>query len=227
MSMSGAAAQVSSPPETVGVRLPQDIGLLRQRIDRLRAAGRGQRVIVGIVGEPGAGKSTLAAELLQVTDEAVLVPMDGLHLANTELARLGRRDRKGAPDTFDADGFVQLVRRLRHQVEDVVYAPDFRRDLDEAVAGAIAVPRACPVVILEGNYLLLDDSPWNEVCDMLDESWYILVDDDVRLDRLTERHRSYGLPPDHAHDWARVQDEANARLIRRTRDRATLVVALS
>jgi pantothenate kinase len=106
------------------------------------AAGPG-RAVLGLTGPPGAGKSTLAAALVEALgDRAVLVPMDGFHLADTELARLGRSDRKGAPDTFDAAGYVQLLRRLLERTDDVVYAPVFRRELELAEAGALPVARS-------------------------------------------------------------------------------------
>src|SRR5882724_4386889 len=128
--------------------------------DIRRVAAGGQRLIVGIVGAPGAGKSTLAGQLDALFgDDAVLVPMDGFHLSNRVLADLGRERRKGAPDTFDTCGYVALLRRLRQQTDDVVYAPTFRRDLEEPVAAGVAVSRQTPIVITEGNYLLLDTPP--------------------------------------------------------------------
>lgn len=223
-----AAISPYSGHEVLEMCFPHDIGLLRTHIDRCRAHASGQRIMIGVVGEPGAGKSTLAAEIVRVMDgEAVLVPMDGFHLSNRVLDQLDRRDHKGAPDTFDRHGFVHLVRRLRQQTEDVVYAPEFLREFDEAIAGAIAVPRSTPVVIIEGNYLLFDESPWDEVSACLDSVWYIDLDHDVRLARLTERHKAYGRPSQDAWTWASVQDEDNARLIRPTRDRAHLVILAS
>ena len=143
-------------------------------------ASRGQRTLLGLVGAPGAGKSTLADVLLHhLGSRAQGVPMDGFHLANRELDRLGRRQRKGAPDTFDSAGFAALLRRLRQQDADtgeVVYAPAFTRDLDEPVAGAIPIFSDTPLVIVEGNYLLLEDGHWQSVATLLDEVWYVDVD---------------------------------------------------
>ena len=99
--------------------------------------------------------------------------MDGFHLAQEELVRLGRRDRMGAPDTFDAAGYVALLRRLRAGGEEVVYAPAFRREIEEPIAGAIAVPPTVPLVVTEGNYLLLDGAGWTGVRALLDEAWYV------------------------------------------------------
>src|SRR4051812_9561838 len=142
-------------------------------IARARAlAARGGRRILGIAGPPGGGKSTVArAVVAALGDAARLVPMDGFHLAQAELVRLGRRDRMGAPDTFDAAGYAALLRRLRSG-EPVVYAPEFRREIEEPIAGAIAVPREIPLVVTEGNYLLL----WPEIYPLLDETWYVETD---------------------------------------------------
>jgi pantothenate kinase len=191
-------------------------------------ATRDRRAFLGICGAPGAGKSTLAAELVaRIGASAVLVPMDGFHLANRELERLGRRDRKGAPDTFDADGFVDLLRRLRDQEDEIVYAPVFRREIEEPIAGAIPVEPGVALAITEGNYLLLESGPWSSVQPLLDECWYIEGPEDKRLRRLIARHVEFGKSPDEAHAWVHRSDEANARLIEATRDRADLVVRWS
>ena len=153
--------------------------------------------------------------------------MDGLHLADVELARLGlAADRKGAADTFDAFGYVALLRRLRAaEPGEVVYAPAFERTMEQPVAGSIAIDPSVPLVVTEGNYLLLPDAPWDRVRPLLDEAWYIeAADDEVRLKRLIERHVAFGKTPEAAGRWARGSDEVNARLIARSRDRADLIV---
>ena len=186
---------------------------------------RNGRTLLGLVGAPGAGKSTLAAALLaEFADVAQVVPMDGFHLANVELERLGRRDRKGAPDTFDSAGYVALLRRLLVQADDeVVYAPEFRREIEEPIANAIPIHARTQLVITEGNYLLLDDGPWAHVAGLLDEVWYVDVDDEVRLHRLTRRHEQFGRSAEEAAAWVAGTDEPNARLIEASRARASFV----
>ncbi|MDB5877956.1 MAG: putative kinase [Variovorax sp.] len=198
----------------------------RRRIDALLADGR--RKLLGLVGAPGAGKSTLAAALLAALGErAQVVPMDGFHLANVELQRLGRTDRKGAPDTFDSAGYVALLQRLRTQGDDdIVYAPEFRREIEEPVAGAIAVLPATQLVITEGNYLLHDGGAWAGVAGLLDEIWYVDVNEALREARLVRRHRQFGRSEEAALAWVEQTDAPNARLIAATRVRAHHVLTL-
>ena len=186
---------------------------------------RSGRALLGLVGPPGSGKSTLAAALqAEFATVAQVVPMDGFHLANVELERLGRRARKGAPDTFDSAGYVALLRRLLAQGDDeVVYAPEFRREIEEPIANAIPVFARTQLVITEGNYLLLEDGPWAEVKGLLDEIWYVDVDDALRVDRLTQRHVQFGRDADEAAAWVADTDEPNARLIEASRARASFV----
>jgi pantothenate kinase len=194
------------------------------RVRALLADGR--RKLIGLVGAPGAGKSTLATALQQAfADRSIVVPMDGYHLSNVELRRLGRADRKGAPDTFDAAGYAALLRRLREQTGDeIVYAPEFRREIEEPIAGAIPVLPDTQLVITEGNYLLLENGPWRAVDGLLDDVWYVDVDDRLRVERLIERHRQFGRSAEAAAAWVESTDEPNARLIARTRGRARQVI---
>ena len=192
-------------------------------IEQLHALAAGPRRLLGVVGPPGAGKSTLAALMAQALGErAQAVPMDGYHLAQVELERLGRAHRKGAPDTFDAAGYAALLRRLRQQgADETVYAPDFRREIEEPVAGALPVFAATPLVITEGNYLLLDDDPaWAPVADLLDEAWYLDVPADLRLERLAARHMRFGRTREQALAWIAQTDEPNARRIETSAHRA-------
>lgn len=195
-------------------------------IERAEAHARSQRrVLLGIAGSPGAGKSTLAYAIAdRLGPQACVVAMDGFHLAQRELERLGRAERKGAPDTFDAAGYVAMLRRLRDPQEAVVYAPEFRRELEEPIAGAVAVAAQVPVVVTEGNYLLLEGSPWSAVRPLLDEAWFVITPGELRVQRLISRHIAFGRSPEAARAWALGSDQRNADLISSTRHRADAVV---
>jgi pantothenate kinase len=179
---------------------------------------RDTRTIVGIIGPPGAGKSTLSLRLQALHPEhSQIVPMDGFHLANVELARLGRAARKGAPDTFDSYGYVSLLKRLRTQAADeTVYAPEFRREIEEPIAGAIPIFAHARLLIAEGNYLALDQGGWSQVAALLDEIWFVEVPHALRLERLVARHMQFGRTRQAAEDWVQSTDEPNARLIEST-----------
>lgn len=197
--------------------LPDD---LRLSLTTLLASG--QRRLIGLVGPPGAGKSTLSAAILAaLPGQAQVVPMDGYHLAQAELERLGRAHRKGAPDTFDSAGYVALLRRLREQRGDeIVYAPEFRREIEEPIAGAIPVFAHTRLIVTEGNYLLLEDGPWAEVRGLLDEVWYIATDEAARGAWLLARHMHHGRSAEAAAAWIASTDEPNARLIAAGKARA-------
>jgi pantothenate kinase len=187
--------------------------------------GPGKRVILGLAGAPGSGKSTLGQLLAErLGAEAVLVGMDGFHLAQEELTRLGNAERKGAPDTFDVLGYVNLLRRLRSRQERVVYVPCFNRDLEEPIAGAVPVPRELPFVITEGNYLLLDSPEWSQVSGLLDECWFVDPGEELRLDRLVARHIRHGRSPEQARERSYGSDQRNAELIALSRARASRVI---
>jgi pantothenate kinase len=190
-----------------------------------RLASGGRRALLGITGPPGGGKSTLARAVADaLAGDAVLVGMDGFHLAQAELVRLGRRDRMGAVDTFDAEGYVALLRRLRDCAEDVVYAPEFRRAIEEPINAAVAVPRDVPLVITEGNYLLVDQGPWAQVRDLLDECWYVMQEEETRLRLLIARHVEFGKEPGFARDWVMRSDQRNAELVATTQSRADALI---
>jgi pantothenate kinase len=210
-----------------------------QLLDALGAAMRAspRRLLVGIAGCPGAGKSTLARGLVEGWNDrsggeaaptAAYVPMDGFHLANAALVRLGRAGRKGAPDTFDAAGYVALLQRLRDDSDGTVWAPAFDRALEEPIAGAIAVDPTVRLVVTEGNYLLLDEAPWQRVPELLHETWFLdVADDELRLERLVARHIAFGRTPAEARAWADGTDAPNARRIRASRERAGRVIVLA
>jgi pantothenate kinase len=203
-------------------------------LTRARALPRdGRRAVLGIAGGPGAGKTTLAEHLVRELNAggrpwAAHVPMDGFHLADAELDRLGRRDRKGAPDTFDAAGYAALLRRLREEPDgEVVYAPGFERVLEQPIAGAVPVPPTARLVVTEGNYLLLGTGAWARVRPQLDEVWFCEVEESERVRRLVARHEEFGKGHDEAVAWALGTDQRNADLVAATRDRADLVVPAS
>lgn len=195
----------------------------------LACAGEPGTSIVGIAGAPGAGKSTLAEALVPAVaavlgaDAVAQIPMDGFHLADVALRGLGRLERKGAPDTFDAAGYAALLRRVR-QSHAVVYVPAFERDLEQPLAGALAIDPDVRVVITEGNYLLLQHPAWREVAAEIDEIWYLRADEDLRLRRLVDRHIRFGKSPDDARRWVRDVDEPNARLIEASSAHADLLI---
>ncbi|GGH96859.1 nucleoside/nucleotide kinase family protein [Arthrobacter liuii] len=200
---------------------------ITQAVDALRRRMvPGARTILGIAGAPGSGKSTFAAWLQEQFSPgtSVVVPMDGFHLGNAVIGGTPLRQRKGAIDTFDAGGYLSLLRRLARRDEAVVYAPEFRRTLDEPVAASIAVPADVPLVITEGNYLLAGQEPWKEVRTQLDEVWFLETPPALRLQRLVDRHISFGMDREAAVAWANGPDEANARLIQATRPAADRII---
>ena len=214
---------------------PQRAERFADLVDRARALATGRpRALLGLAGSPGAGKTTLALALVRALTAdpppgcgagwVAHVPMDGYHLADVELDRLGRRGRKGAPDTFDPAGYAALLRRLRSAPPEVVYAPAFDREIEQPVAGSIPVPPACRLVVTEGNYLLLDDPAWRAARAELDAVWFVEADEGLRLDRLVRRHVDFGKPRDAAEAWVQGTDEPNARLVEAARGQADLLV---
>ena len=190
-------------------------------------AARPGLTLLGITGPPGAGKSSLAEAVAAEVEGAVLIGMDGFHLAHRVLVERGLVAVKGAPETFDAAGYVALLRRVRGLDQGTVWAPEFRRDIEDAIAGAVAVTAEHRLVVTEGNYLLLDVPPWDGVRGLLDACWYVDLADPDRRTRLQARHERYGRTPDEAHERTHGSDERNTELVVATRDRADLLVVES
>jgi pantothenate kinase len=209
--------------------------MFSELVKRAAALHTGEgRAVLGITGPPAAGKTTLAEHLVAALAAApptghdagwvAHVPMDGFHLADAELDRLGLRARKGAPETFDAYGYAALLRRLHSDHDEMIYAPGFERVLEQPIAGSIGVPRSARLIVTEGNYLLLDSQRWRPVRDLLTEVWYTDLEQEERLRRLIERHVRFGKSREAAVAWANGTDERNAALIVASRDRADLIV---
>ena len=196
-----------------------------------RLAVPGERHILGLTGAPGAGKSTVAQQLVDALgpELSVLVPMDGFHLANEVLIELGRLDRKGAHDTFDDGGYARLIAAVHDQQPGgpVVYAPRFRREIEESIGSAVPVPSDVPLVITEGNYLLMQSDAWPAARAMIDEVWFLAPHTAVRHERLVARHEAYGKSPEEAQFWALGSDERNAELIGSTAQRADRILRLT
>jgi pantothenate kinase len=209
---------------------PQELSAtVADLVGRARAlAQQGPRTVLGITGAPGAGKSTVSAALLShLGDRACAAPMDGFHLSNEVLLDLGRRQRKGAWDTFDVGGFVALLQRLRANEEEVVYAPSFERSIETAIAAAIPVPREVPMVIVEGNYLLHDTGGWDKVRPLLDEVWFLDVPAPERVRRLVGRRTVNGESRDAAEEWVQGVDQANAEVVMPSAHRADVIITLT
>jgi pantothenate kinase len=198
-------------------------------------ARRPGRVLLGLAGAPGAGKSTLARTLVRGVrrrlggraDIAAQVPLDGFHLSNRQLQAIGRTHRKGAPDTFDVFGYLALLERLRREAERVVYTPDFDRSLDEPVAARHAVSPDTRLIVTEGNYLGWDAEGWREIRPLLDELWYLDTPDGLRRERLLDRQlTAVGRTPEAARAWVDESDTPNGELVKQTQAASTRVVRM-
>jgi pantothenate kinase len=223
--MMNTADDRSSAPDRGVQRLSCTLDELVERARALVVSG--DRRVLGITGAPGAGKSSAANAIANVLGGLTAqVGMDAFHLANEVLATHGTRDRKGAPDTFDPWGYANLLQRLNTRREPIVYAPVFDRRLEESIGSAVPVGREVPLIITEGNYLLLDAEGWRESRDQIDEVWYLDVDDAERQRRLVQRHQAFGKTPKDAEVWALGSDQRNAEIVEATRTRADLIIEL-
>jgi pantothenate kinase len=201
--------------------------------DAIALAGDASRAILGIAGSPGAGKSTLVDVLLERVravkgdDWVAHVPMDGFHLADAQLDRIGARGRKGAPNTFDAAGYAHLLERVKREIDEPVYVPGFDRTLEQPLAAALVVLPSARLVVTEGNYLLLDDPHWERARRAMDAVWFVACDETTRIERLVARHIEFGKTPHEAREWVATTDQLNAELVAGTVGRADRVILTS
>lgn len=218
--------------ETQSTEMPAHPAVTRASMAQLVGRARsmvipGERHILGITGAPGAGKSTLCDALVTALGaDAAIVGMDAFHLANVELERLGRAERKGAPDTFDPHGYAALLTRLRNSTM-TVYAPVFRREIEESIAGAVPIDPTVSLVITEGNYLLLDSDGWEDARLAIDEIWYLDVPREELRSRLVTRHQAHGRTPLAAESWVADVDMKNAERVEEMKTRADVIVELT
>ena len=213
----------------IGVAAKSDT-LERLAEDAIALADSRPRAVLGIAGSPGAGKSTLVAELLaRICDRkgegwAAHIPMDGFHLADEQLRRLGALERKGAPETFDPAGYAQLLERVAMETDAPVYAPGFDRTLEQPLAAALVVLPTARLVVTEGNYLLLDHPAWQRARQAMDQVWFVTSREALRVERLVARHVEFGKSPDAAQAWVAGTDQRNAELVSPTATTADVVI---
>ncbi|MFJ5926429.1 nucleoside/nucleotide kinase family protein [Kitasatospora sp. NPDC092948] len=197
----------------------------------LRGPGSGTgRVLLGLAGPPAAGKSTLARLLIDEVnrhegpDTAAYLPLDGFHLSNAQLDRLDLRSRKGAPETFDARGYLALVQRVAADRFHDIYVPDFDRTLDEPVAARHLIRPCTRLVVTEGNYLASPTTPWKDARALLRELWYVDADPVARDARLLARHTAGGQDRPTARHRIDTNDQPNAAHVENTRPTCDWVV---
>lgn len=186
------------------------------------------RTIIGIAGKPGAGKSTVVSEIEKRfrPSEVCVIAMDGYHLSDETLKELGRYERKGAPDTFDAKAFISLLTKVKSEHKSEHRFPIFHREIEASIEDEGIVPSSAKVIVIEGNYLFSDELNWEGVFPLLDHSWFIEIDNELRIQRLIARHVKYGRTPEVGEERSRGTDEANARFIGKTSKRAENIIKL-
>jgi pantothenate kinase len=205
-----------------------------QEVIELTLSAGGRRMILGLAGPPGAGKSTLAATILAAARAAVAhewaacLPMDGYHLSNAQLERLGLADRKGAPATFDVDGYAAMLARVAADGGRDIYVPDYDRTVHhEPIAARLVIPAAARLVVTEGNYLAMRAARWRQVRPYIDHLWYVETPDRTRRERLIERQLAGGRDERAARDWVERSDGPNGELVKLSRDNADRVIRLA
>jgi pantothenate kinase len=199
-----------------------------------RAAGlarRADRVVLGIAGEPGSGKTTLTLALIAALEErgvaVAWLPMDGFHLGDASLDAQGLRGRKGAIETFDGWGYAATLHRVLTDIEHPIYVPGFERTLEQPIAANRCIAPGPALVVTEGNYLLDADEPWPAARRLLAEVWFAETPAPLRHERLVARHVAFGKTPDEAEAWVAAVDEPNAERIRSAREAADLIVPVA
>ena len=198
---------------------------LEEVVSRAKSLMDGERKIVGLIGKPGAGKSTLSAQLIQqLGDQAAILNMDGYHLSNETLIELGKRDTKGAPDTFDPVSLIALLKRVKNETEAEHPFPIFHREIEASVQDEGVVRKSARVIVIEGNYLFSREHGWDGLFELLDYTWFIEVDDQIRIPRLIARHIEFGKTPEEAEAWVRRSDDSNAKFIDSTAGRASNII---